>query len=89
MRAGPSVVESMPDAVLGPSRCLDHPKLAAYKHGLLEDLRARSSVVEHLTFTQGVDGSIPSGLTNVSGLLLTFGARAHGLPGNPGAIPAR
>ena len=28
-------------------------------------LRVRSSVVEHLTFNQGVDGSIPSGLTNV------------------------
>jgi hypothetical protein len=26
--------------------------------------RVRSSVVEHLTFNQGVDGSIPSGLTN-------------------------
>jgi hypothetical protein len=25
---------------------------------------ARSSVVEHLTFNQRVDGSIPSGLTN-------------------------
>ena len=26
--------------------------------------RARSSAVEHLTFNQRVDGSIPSGLTN-------------------------
>ena len=28
--------------------------------------RARSSVVEHLTFNQGVDGSNPSGLTSQS-----------------------
>lgn len=41
-------------------RHLDHPGCAAYKHAL----GARSSVVEHLTFNQGVDGSIPSGLTN-------------------------
>ena len=29
------------------------------------ELRARSSVVELLTFNQEVDGSIPSGLTNI------------------------
>ena len=33
--------------------------------GHLPSLGARSSVVEHLTFNQGVDGSIPSGLTIV------------------------
>ena len=30
---------------------------------------ARSSVVEHLTFNQGVVGSIPTGLTNISNIL--------------------
>lgn len=30
--------------------------------------RARSSVVEHVTFNHGVDGSIPSGLTTLSAL---------------------
>jgi hypothetical protein len=29
--------------------------------------RARSSAVEHLTFNQRVDGSIPSGLTKILG----------------------
>jgi hypothetical protein len=37
--------------------------ISARLTGILPSLGARSSVVEHLTFNQGVDGSIPSGLT--------------------------
>ena len=37
--------------------------ISARLTGILPSTGARSSVVEHLTFNQGVDGSIPSGLT--------------------------
>jgi hypothetical protein len=40
---------------------VDAPVLIGH---LSDPFRARSSVVEHLTFNQRVDGSIPSGLTN-------------------------
>ena len=41
---------------------LDPGTASTYERTSLEG--ARSSAVEHLTFNQGVDGSIPSGLTN-------------------------
>jgi hypothetical protein len=41
--------------------------------------RARSSAVEHLTFNQRVDGSIPSGLTNlIEGLPTRFKLALNG-----------
>ncbi len=44
---------------------LDRPFGGAYKQGSFP-LGARSSAVEHLTFNQRVEGSIPSGLTKLN-----------------------
>jgi hypothetical protein len=42
-------------------------------------------VVEHLTFNQGVDGSIPSGLTNEFNDLMIVSRRPAAPGGDPGA----
>ena len=44
---------------------------------MVRPLGARSSVVEHLTFNQRVDGSIPSGLTSLPDFLACFPARTR------------
>ena len=46
--------------------------------------RAPSSVVEHLTFNQGVPGSIPGGPTSRHGLA-AFPGRHHARPHRPEA----
>jgi hypothetical protein len=58
--------------------------IAKQKAGYDGDL-ARSP----MTFNQGVDGSIPSGLTNVSGPLGSLSGEGRRGRGNPGAIPSR
>jgi hypothetical protein len=46
--------------IFSPSEAVDPVEAASYGP---PDFGARSSAVEHLTFNQRVDGSIPSGLT--------------------------
>ncbi len=73
------VAHWLPGGYLSQLAVIAQSGISARLKGVRPSLGARSSVAEHLTFNQGVDGSIPSGPTidfkHLRGAPIGLGAR--------------